>query len=303
MKQKIKDFLKINFPVLRVRRDYKIYFGYSPNLKNPKSFSEKIQYLKLFIFPKSEYIGKLADKYGVRSHVEKVGLEHTLTPLIGAYDMVEEIPFDNLPQSFVAKKSNAAGYNLIVKNKDKIKVEFFRDKLNEFLKKDFGLISGERHYSKGLNKIIIEPFLEIDNDYKFFVFSGKVEICQALNKSFDNAVTAGFEVGGGTNGKGAEYKIYYDRSGNPVFPEKERGDEINLPSKYSEMIKISETLGADLPFVRVDLYLIGEKIYLSEMTFTPASGYNHYFTEEWQEKLGNLLDLSDLAPYFKSHNI
>jgi len=279
-------------------KQFKRHFKKHLDLENPRSFSEKIQYLKLLVFPKSELVGKLADKYGVRSYVEEKGLSDILIPLVGVYNRVEEIPFNRLPKSFVAKKSNAAGYNLIVKDKDKVNDDFFRKKLDEFLEKDFGKLSSERHYSKGLNKIIIEPFLEIDSDYKFFVLKGEVEFCQALSKSFNDTITLGFEVGGGSNGEGSAYKVYYDRNGEPVFPETIRGEEVTLPDEYGEMVRISEILGADFPFVRIDLYVIKGGIYLSEMTFTPAGGYNNYFKEEWQKRLGDLLDLTDLSPYF-----
>ena len=289
----IKIFFEIKFPILRVKIKYKKAFKRFPNLKSPIVFSEKIQYLKLFVFPKSEHVGILTDKYGMRNYVERVGLSHILTPLIGVYHTTSEISFKNLPRAFVAKKSNASGYNLIVKDKAKIEAKFFIKTLNDFLEKDFGLLEGERHYSNGLSKIIIEPFFKINSNYKFFVFSGKVELCQGFVMNYNSAESDGFEVG-----RGPFYKSYRNRSGELVHPEKESGNEIPLPSKYFEMIEIAEKLAGDFPFVRVDLYLTENKIHLGEMTFTPTSGYNSYFKEEWQQKLGNLIDLTELSLYF-----
>jgi len=289
----IKRFLKPTFVKHFVRKRYKSEFGKKLNLRNPRTFSEKIQYLKLNIFPKSKLVGILADKYGVRDYVKKKELAHILTPIIGVYDRTSEISFESLPKSFVAKKTNASGYNLIVQDKNKIEKTEFIQTLEIFLNKDFGVLNEQKHYSKGLNKIIIEPYLEIDNEYNFFVFNGKVALCGAIVRYLDEAESSGFQVG-----NGSIYSSYFDENGDFAFSRDGKESRITLPYNYPEMVEIAEKLAEGFPFIRIDLYLIKEEIYLSEFTFTPTSGYNTRFSQYWQEKLGDLINLKELEPYF-----
>ncbi|MBO0440380.1 ATP-grasp fold amidoligase family protein [Candidatus Enterococcus ikei] len=295
MKELIKVRLNSFFPEYMSKRDYLKHFKKRLRLDSPIEFSEKVQWVKLKVLPKSELIGKISDKVGVREYLDEKGLNFLKTPVIGIYDKVDEIKWDELPNQFVAKKSNASGYNIVVTSKKNIQKKVFFKKMKQFLKWDFGKRSQQKHYSKGLNKIIIEPFMEMENEYKFFVFSGKIHMCEITQRIFEGIEKNGFHIGAG------EFtKSYVDNNGNEIFPVTKKNERlIQLPFEYKEMCKYAEHLADAFPFVRVDFYIVNNQILLSELTFTPTNGLNWIFTDEYQKLLGDKFDLSHIENYFE----
>ena len=160
-----------------------------PNARNPKTFSEKIHFIKIsdWLEDKSDFV----DKYKVREFIKNEIGEEYLIKLLGVYDNAEQIEFDKLPQSFVLKLNNGSGYNLIVKNKDDINELQTRELLNEWLKSDFYKVSREKQYKNVKQLLICEEYLEDDSgelrDYKFFCFDGKFKFCASRQwKIFQN---------------------------------------------------------------------------------------------------------------------
>lgn len=150
-------------------------YGYPLNLDEPKTLSEKMMWLR--IYDNTPLKTKCADKYLVREYVkEKIG-EKYLIPLYGVYDKFEEINFNNLPNSFVIKCNHGCGYNIIVKDKSNFDIKSAQEKIEQWMKEDYGLKFGEIHYSAIKRKIIIEKYIEnLDGDiedYKYFCFNGK----------------------------------------------------------------------------------------------------------------------------------
>lgn len=295
MKKLIKVKLNSFFPKYMSKRDYRKVFKKRLRLNSPVEFSEKVQWVKLNVLPQSVLVGELSDKVGVRRYLDENGVNFLKTPVIGIYDKVDEINWEELPNQFVAKKSNAAGYNIIVTDKKNIDRKKFFEKMKQFEKWDFGKRSQQKHYSKGLKKIIIEPFIHIDNEYKFFVFSGKVYMCEIIRRTFDELNSKGFQIG-----VGEITKSYVDKSGNEIFPEIEKNKRsVSLPSEYKEMCLYAEKLADKFPFVRVDFYIVNHEVLLSELTFTPTNGLNWQFTEEYQGILGEKFNLDNVDNYFK----
>lgn len=261
------------------------------HLKNPKSFNEKLQWLKIYDY-KPEYT-KLVDKLAVKNYVEsRVGDEYII-PTLAVWDSVEDIDWDSLPNQFVLKTTHGGGGCGVIVCSDKTKFDKIKakNKLKKSMRTNAGQTYREKPYLNVPRKIIAEKYIAdqvISNsensadlrDYKFFCFNGKVKF---------------FKI---DFGRFVEHHAnYYSPKGDLLpFGEVACQPDIshveNMPNNLSEMIRLAETLSANYKFLRVDLYNVNGKIFFGELTFYPAAGMGTFIPEEWDEKLGNLLALS-----------
>ena len=262
---------------------FKFVLGGSLDLKNPKSFNEKLQWLKLYHWPYDKLAIKCADKYRVRDYVEKMGKGKILNELIGVWDNAYDINWDELPNSFVLKCNHGCGYNIICKNKTDLNRTSVLMQLDKWMHEDFSKFNAEPHYSKIERKIICEKFLEGDvTNYNIYVVNGH---------------TIFFAVAGGLGDGKDEYLTYYYPDGsiadfkNSSFPIKKSELSPLLP----EMIEVAECLACDFPMVRVDLYDIEGEIVFSEMTFTPGGALIPFEPRETDYKLGKKLNICELV--------
>lgn len=231
------------------------------DLNNPLYFGEKIQWMK--VYGNLERYGNLVDKYKVREYVsEKIG-EKYLIKLIDVYDDVDSIDFDKLPNKFVLKGNHGSGYNIICSDKEELNMAKTKKKLNKWIREDYSEIKKEPQYKNVNRKIVCEEFLNDTNgqllDYKFFCFDGKAEFIEV---DFDRF--------------GKHKMNFYDLNWNLMNIKKGKYDicdsNLQKPSNLKEMIDIANRLSQDLPFARIDLYLVDGKIYFGEITLTPAGG-------------------------------
>ena len=284
---KIKDLylclLSTVSPKLSTKALYKRRIGKNINLKNPKTFNEKIQWLKLNVYPYDDIYTKCADKYAVRKYIKMKGCSNILTKLYGVYENARDINFDLLPNKFVLKWNFGCGLNIICEDKSKINRDEVIKKLNKWKHNKFYLKTSEMHYKKIDKKIICEEYLtdrtskRID-DYKFYCFNGKpycVMICVGRDK-----------------GKPKFY--FFDRDWkflriNKIGEKCEKNFTVKKPVGIDEMFKYAEILSSDFPFVRVDLYNVNGKIYFGELTFTPSAGVDTGYTDEGQLILGEMI--------------
>ena len=240
---------------------FRIVLGRKLNLKNPKTFNEKIQWLKLYEWPNNPIAIQCGDKYEVRGYIENMGMGDYLNDLIGVWENVDDINWDELPNQFAIKCTHGCAYNIICPDKSKLNIDEAKKKLRRWMKEDFGKFNAEIHYSKMKPRIICEKFLGGNIvDYKFFCFGGESKfmyIAQGFGTG-ENEVITFFDENG--------EKAPFGRSDYPVF------NEAKLPERYEEMKVLSEKLAADLPFVRVDWFEVDGKIYFGELTFTPCGG-------------------------------
>lgn len=172
----------------------KIYFkckmGYKLNLKNPQTFNEKLQWLKLY--DRNPEYTKMVDKYEVREYIkEKIGEEY-LIPLIGVYDKFDDIDFDELPNQFVIKCNHDSGGLVICKDKGKLNIEETRKKINKSLKRNYYYSGREWPYKNVKPRIIIEKYMEDSNksdliDYKLFCFNGIPKIVLVCSERFSSS--------------------------------------------------------------------------------------------------------------------
>lgn len=279
-----RGFVRTFFPVTYVKTQYKYITHHRCNLKNPTRYTEKLQYLRLFVYPKNDEVSKCASRDGVREYVKEMGLEDILIPTYGVFEKFDDIDFDKLPDQFVMKCTHACAFNQIVRNKKNFNKDEARKKFNKWLKTNYGNKTLEKHYSKIKPQIIIEKYIgEIEHlplEYKIHVFNG---VAKSL-----------YVVSG--RGEDIRYNNYYidwtPFDGSQFNGWKKRESGINKPENFDEMVKIAELLAKKFPFVRVDLYNINGKIYFGEMTFTPAKGTLILDDDKCDFEMGEWLDIS-----------
>lgn len=272
--------IKITSPEFISKFYFKLLLGYKLNLINPKTFNEKLQWLKLNYLPNNENVIMCADKYKVREYIEKKGKKGILNDLIDSWDNVYEINWEKLPNQFVLKCNHGCGYNIICKNKAKLDEKKVKNQLNKWMKEDFGLYNAEPHYDKIPKKIICEKFLDGDIiNYNIYCFNGKATF---------------FSVAGGLGEGIGEYLTYYNIDGtvanfkNKNYPVKSQ----KLTNLLPQMIKMAEFFANDFPMVRVDLFDVDGKIILSELTFSPGGALIPFDSYEADLNLGKKLKIN-----------
>jgi len=247
-----------------VKMQYRYITHHKLNLKDPKRYTEKLQYLRLYTYPKNPLVSKCASRDGARDYLKDNNLEKYLIKSYGVYDKFDDIDFDKLPNSFVLKCTHACAFNEIVKDKSKFDKKASRKKFSKWLKTNYGKKTVELHYSPIKPRILVEEYIgDIDKlplEYKIHVFNG---VAKSL-----------YVVSG--RGKDIRYNNYYidwtPFDGSQFNGWKKTDYELQKPANFDEMVELAQKLAKPFPFVRVDLYNINGKIYFSEMTFTPAKG-------------------------------
>ena len=259
---------------------YRLAMGEALNLKNPKTYNQKIQWLKLY--NTNPLYSKMVDKFQVRDIItEKLGSEY-LIPLLDIWSCFEEIDFSKLPAQFVLKTTHDSGNVIVCKDKETFDFAKARKRLTKSLKTNYFYKSREYPYKYAVPRIIAEEYMydvtqEELTDYKFFCFNGKPELLQI------------------TSSKGIKkYVNYYDIEFNPLdlatgshTPNK----ELIKPANYSDMLKIAELLSKDIIHVRIDLYSINNRVYFGEYTFHNSGGIVNFSPPEWNERLGDMIEL------------
>lgn len=249
------------------------------NLSNPQYYGEKIQWIKLN--GRLERFCKFADKYEVRKYIEdKVGNQY-LNKIYGLYNNPNEIDFEQLPERFVIKIINGTGKTIICKDRKKLDIQNTVKTLKKWQREKFYKYTKEIQYKNIPNKIICEEYLEDEtgnlSDYKFHCSKGNVYIIEAHTNRYFN-----------------HRENYYDINWNEFgITAKVKKGQIEKPKKLPEMIEIAKVLSKDFPYVRVDLYLVNEKIYFGELTFTPANGTDAYYPLEKDLEFAKIINIDD----------
>lgn len=259
--------------------------GYPLNLDNPQTFSEKLQWLKLY--NRNPLYTTLVDKYAVKEYVVKIIGEKHIIPTIGVWDSPKQIEWDSLPKKFVLKTTHGGGSNGVVvcANKDDIDKASLVKKLTLSLKQDIYNDFREWPYKFVPKRIIAEKFMSQNDgssliDYKFFCFNGVPRFVYVSQ-----------------NVPGYKRSISAFLSTNwELLPFKKKSDSFSTtcpikPRQFHEMLDIARKLANNIPFVRVDLYEINDIVYFSELTFYPSSGMQPIQPIEWDIQLGELLVL------------
>ncbi|MBQ8529368.1 MAG: glycosyl transferase [Clostridia bacterium] len=256
--------------------------GLKINLDNPRTYNEKLQWLKLHN-RKPEYT-RMVDKYEAKRYVaEKIGEEYII-PTLGVWDKFEDIDFDSLPDSFVLKCTHDSGGLVICYDKAKLDLDYAKNKINKSLKQNYYWRGREWPYKNVKPRIIAEKFMvdgesECLTDYKFFCFGGEPKFMyRSMDKAKDPR-TDFFDM---------DYNRLDMRMRDP------NSDTVPpMPECFEEMKRLSRILSAGIPHLRVDFYEIGGKIYFGELTFYHCGGFVKIQPEEWMTILGDWIDLSE----------
>lgn len=253
------------------------------HIKHPVTFNEKLQWLKLYN-RRSQY-RIMVDKYAVKQYVQDVIGKDLVIPTIGVWDRFEDIDFDSLPNRFVLKTTNGAGGGgvVICRDKKSFDLKQARKKLDSSLKVDIYKTTKEWPYKGLRRRIIAEQYLEDESgelhDFKFFCFNGKARVFKLDFGRFTEHHANYYD----SKGK----LLPFGEAGLPPVPQK----MLHIPQNLSSMIDVAEKLSQGIPFLRVDLYNVNGHIYFGELTFFPASGFGRFTSEEWDAKLGLMIQL------------
>ena len=261
---------------------YKSCIGQTLDLDNPRTFNEKLQWLKLY--NRNPEYSTMVDKAAVKEYVaNKIGAEYVI-PTLGVWKDPNDIEWDSLPEKFVVKWNHDSGSIVICKDPKLFDRKAALKKLYKGSIKNGFWFGREWPYKNVKPVILAEVLLEDSSgedikDYKFFCFNGKV---QCFKVDFDRFSKHGAN--------------YYDRYGK-ILPFGEVAcppnfdKQIVLPNNLNKMIELAEVLSESMPFARIDFYDVDDNIYFGEITFFPASGFGPFTPDDWDLKLGNLITL------------
>ena len=265
-----------------IRLIYRLRMGKKPDLDNPRTFTEKLQWLKLHDH-NPEYTG-MADKLAMRTYVEdRIGEGHTV-PVLGIWNRFEDIDFDALPDRFVLKTTHDSGSYLICRDKASFDRKTASKILTMSLKRNYYRTTREWQYKDIEPRIIAEQYMDDGKtnltDYKFFCFNGKPLFMYSEEESSGNPTQAIADM---------QYNMMpfsMDDAKADVLPPK--------PELFDAMASAAEKLSRGLPFLRVDMYCIGNSFYVGELTFYHYGGFIPFNPVEWDLKLGEKLELPDI---------
>lgn len=259
---------------------YKYSMGKNLNLNCPRTYTEKLQWIKLYD-RRPEYT-MMVDKYAVRSYVEeKIGKEY-LIPLLGVWDNPDKIDFSLLPNQFVLKCNHDSGGVIICKSKNEFNENKAKNFLKSRLKESFFWAAREWPYKNIQRKIIAEKYMVDESgyelkDFKFFCFNGK---CKAIFIATDRGIDTRFDF------FDTEFNHLPIKNGHPNAEK-----PIRKPLAWKEMIVIAEKLSEGIPQVRVDLYCIDGHPYFGEMTLFHYGGKKPFVPDEWDYIFGSWIQL------------
>lgn len=263
-------YLKLMFP---------LKMGYCLNLRNPKSFSEKLQWLKLYN-RRPEYT-MMVDKYEVKDYVASIIGSKYIIPTIGVWDKPEDIEWWKLPNRFVLKTTHGGGSSGVVICKDKSSFDCKKaiESLNASMAQDIYKFSKEWPYKNVKRRILAEEFIEVDNkdlpDYKFFCFNGAVK---------------GLFVATDRQNSGTDVKFDFFDSDFNYLPFRQGHDHASItpvkPQNFELMKELASKLSEGIPQVRVDFYDVGHTVFFGELTFFHFSGSMPFEPREWDYRFG-----------------
>lgn len=276
---------------------YKENTGKSLNLKSPKTFNEKLWWLKLN--NRDPLLTRCSDKVEVRSYIDEMGLGEILIPMIGVYKKAEDIDFNTLPDKAFIKTNHGSGINVLWDRHKSFDKERFIKKFNKALKINYYLQSREWNYRDISPRIIVEEVLEPTDsnfgliDYKFLCFEGKVKLV---------LTDVGVAAPDGTHSPEPKRNIH---SRDFELINLKIGREnfhpcLRKPKNYEKMLKYAEEISKPFPHCRVDLYNNNGEIFFGEITFYHGGATQKIEPNHWDLKIGDWIDLESQKIYKKS---
>lgn len=277
-----------------ITRQFKAQLGMAPDLSDPKTFNEKIQWLKLY--DRRPVYTVMADKYAVKQWVAKrIGAQYVV-PALGVWDRFDEIDFDQLPDRFVLKCTHDSGSAIIVQDKNALAAKSalwikenvrldkngVRRKLKACLKRNTYYRNREWAYKDIPPRILAEECMADANtaqlkEYKIFTFNGQPKLVQVYDKNSKNRRNV--------------YTPAWTFVDVAMEDHPDPTRVVERPPQLEELLALSRKLACGIPFVRTDFYITDGQIRFGEMTFYPKSGYVKFFQTEWNRTLGDWIQL------------
>lgn len=267
-----------------IRRMWRVRMGYELDLENPRTFNEKLQWLKLY--DRNPLYTTMVDKVAAKDYVAGIIGEEHIIPTLGVWNDPDEIDFDALPEQFVLKCNHNSGLGMcICKDKSKLDIKRVKAELRKGLKQDYYLGGREWPYKNVPRKILAEQYMEDEVqegliDYKFYCFNGEPRL---VHVHFDRFTAHG------ANAYTVDWRLLsvdITEKSNPV-------KYIDCPAGLKDMVQCARELSENIPFVRVDFYSICNRVYFGELTFFPDSGYCSFSPPEWDYKMGDWITLPE----------
>lgn len=261
---------------------YRFKMGKPLHLRNPQTFNEKLQWLKLYN-RRPEYT-TMVDKYAVKDYVASIIGGEFIIPTIGVWDNPEDIEWNKLPDKFVLKTTHGGGSEgvVICKDKDSLDKEKVIKQLKKGLRQDVYKYGKEWPYKNVPRRIIAEEYIEEENgelnDYKVFNFNGEPKVIQVDYNRFKGHLRNLYN----TDWEKIDATIEYPSDPNKV---------INKPAALSQLLDLAKKLSVSIPHVRTDFYIVENKVYFGEMTFFHGSGFEHFSPDSFERVLGDWIVL------------
>lgn len=291
------EWFGTKYPKMLVKVRYFVRFQKILDLKNPKTLNEKILYLTLCT--DTSLWTKLADKYRVREYIKEKGLEESLVKLYGMWENVNDCRFSELPERFVLKCNHGSGDVVIVDDKSKFDEKKIMNTFAKELAKPYGALEGGIHYMRIKPCLIAEEMLDINAqcidsksliDYKIWCINGKPKyIWTCYNRSEDGMENSLFDCEWNDCSHYLKYNNHYKKP-SKLMPK---------PECLESLLKVAETLAEGHPILRCDLYIVNNRVYFGEMTFTSNGGMMFNYTEEFQMMCGKEIILPYSTPQYK----
>ena len=281
MSSKIDNLLKIVPDKLYIQIKYFYRFHRFPNLKNPQTFNEKLQWLKLY--DRKPIYTTMADKYEAKKYVASIIGEEYIIPTLGIWDKFEDIDFDSLPNQFVLKCTHDSGGLVICKDKNTFDKEKAQKIIVDSMNTNYFYHSREWPYKDIKPRIIAEKYMEDESgdltDYKFFSFDG---VTKALYVATDRQ-----------SQEETKFDFFDDKFNHLDLINSHPNSikTISKPKQFNNMIDLANKLSKGYPHIRVDFYEINNKVYFGELTFYHMSGFQPFKPEKWDYIFGEWLRL------------
>ena len=262
---------------------FKNRVGYWPHLNHPRTFNEKLQWLKLND-RHAEYT-QMVDKIDAKKYVASIIGDKYIIPTLGVWNSVDEIEWDKLPNQFVIKVSSDSGGIVVCKDKQTLDIEKAKEKLTNGWGKNYYVHNKEYPYRDLTPRIIAEEYKEDESgyelrDYKIFCFNGEPKILFVASDRQKASEDTKFDF----------FDLNWNHlpftNGHPNSKE-----HIAKPKNFEEMLEIAKKLSVGIPQVRIDLYNCNGQIYFGEITFFHWSGMTAFDPVEWDFKLGKMIKL------------
>lgn len=268
---------------------YRRVFNKKLDLKNPKTFNEKLQWMKLY--DRRPIYTTMVDKYAVKKYVADIIGEEYIIPTLAVWNKPEEIEWDSLPDQFVLKCTHDSGGLVICRDKSKLDKEAAMETLRKSLKRNYYKAGREWPYKNVPRRIIAEKYMEVKPqvkdlpDYKWYCFNGEPTYCQVIQDRSTIETIDFFD----TEWKHQEFVGLNPAAGPAAGP---AAVEPARPANLETQIKLARELSKNMPFSRIDLYCIDDKSWFGEITLYPTSGTSGTFTpDKYNEILGDMIKL------------